>query len=267
MNFYKETKTFPNEKIQCQCGTVFEWEPPTMLETKDELNQWRPERCDPCQKIAAAEEEANRLAREEAKRLEDVKAKITAMIPPRFLATDIDHESFNRKAWDKIRNWRPTAEKPWLGLIGDTGESKTRFSYLIAETIAMEIAARYRGASFIFTTSQGIKDSIMQQFSKDTGPRDIWDRSSQDKARWRLESMRTCDLLMIDDLGKARATPAVAEELFSIINHRHDHNRPMIWTANSTPEELASHMPPDMGAPFAGRLVELSKLYSFKSPS
>lgn len=264
MSNFTESSKFPTERIQCQCGSTFDWQPDPLIETQDRLDRWRPEKCDPCQKIADDEAEANRLAHERDQQMAATKAKITAMIPPRFQATDIGHPTFNRKAWDKIRDWRPTSEKPWLGLLGATGGGKSRIGYLLAESIAMEIAAKSRRASFIFTTSQAIKDTVMAQFTKDTGPRDLWDRSSQDKARWRLESMRKCDLLLIDDLGKARPTPAVAEELFAIVNHRHDHNLPLIWSANSSPEAIASHLPEDMAAPFAGRLIELSKIYSFQ---
>ena len=39
----------------------------------------------------------------------------------------------------------------------------------------------------------------------------------------------------------------------------------MIWTANSTPEEIASCMSEDMAAPFAGRLNDSSRIVRFKA--
>ena len=259
------------EKITCRdCGITFEWED-TLADLGSDSHLFRPESCPECEDAASAAARAaheaavaEENARLERKRLEGVLAKIRANVPPRFQATDINHPSFRLKAWQTIKNWRPSAETPWLGLIGSTGACKSRMGYLLAEIIGMEIAASQKSMRAICISSPELKDTVMAQFSKSSGHRDQWDYNPADEARANIAATRECDLLFIDDLGKARPSPAYAEELFAIVNYRYDRNLPMLWTANSPPEEITAGLPPDMAAPLAGRLIECSKLYSFK---
>ena len=134
---------------------------------------------------------------------------------------------------------------------------------MVAETIIKEMAATST-PSFMFETSNEIKEAVMAKFSKSGAARDLWDDPPANSARAYIKKLHDCDLLLIDDLGKARMTPAVAEEMFGLINSRHDYNRPLIWSANSTPEQIAASLPEDMAGPFAGRLHECSTIYQLK---
>lgn len=73
---------------------------------------------------------------------------------------------------------------------------------------------------------------------------------------------------MIDDIGKGKLTPAVASELHALLSHRHDHLMHTVWTSNSPPEVIAARFPielvEDMAGAFAGRLIEMSTIFTFK---
>jgi len=194
------------------------------------------------------------------KTLEEIKAdaarRALDAIPRLFQLTDPSHAGFNKSAWDAVSAWRPAAEKPWLGLIGPTGKSKSRIAYLYAaEELARitDVRSRY---SIRFTTSYDIAETVMRLHSSCF--------EEKREARKALDRLRGADILLIDDLGKGRPTPAVAAELFALIDHRYSNVCRTIWTANGKPEELAAGMPDDMAGPFAGRLNECSKIFAFK---
>lgn len=189
-------------------------------------------------------------------------AMIREKVPPRFLTTDLEHPKFRAKAWEKIKLWRPTTHKPWLGLISPSGFCKSRMIYMLGEIIAVEMAMEKDHVTAEFMTAQEIKEIAMQQFSGNPVHRDIWDNSPADAARERLASIRKCSILIIDDMSKARLTPAAAEEFFAVIDYRHSHNRTTLWTSNSTPMQIAACLPEDMAAPFAGRLIDCSEIYT-----
>jgi chromosomal replication initiation ATPase DnaA len=197
-------------------------------------------------------EQARKL---EAKRQELIR-EIEAATPPRFRQTDVRHPGFNLAAWQKIQAWTPTDEKPWCGLMGATGACKTRMGYLIAGKYLLDRFTAIGHTNFAFVQSTDISEAIMRSFS-DT-PLD------KHEARAYLDGLRKCDLLLIDDLGKGRLTPAPAAEIFALIDHRHAHNMATIWTSNSTPQQIAATLPEDLGGPLAGRLNECSKIFSLK---
>lgn len=263
------------ETINCQdCGKSFVWQ--TELEPGEPFYScFRPKRCETC---ASAEDERIRLVNLEkeqaqlAARVASFMDGVQCMIPPLFQKTDVTNPRFNAAAWQKIQAWRSTDEKPWLGMIGPTGTSKSRMAYLLARDIARDIAERhfteigtdtYHKPRVIFATSYEIGDAALAQYSnKQHEIRPIFggDRSPAQKARDFLDRLHTADLLLIDDVGKGRLTPAVCAEFFAVIDHRHVNLLPTIWTANSTPGEIASSMSSDIGPPFAGRLHDSSRI-------
>lgn len=50
--------------------------------------------------------------------------------------------------------------------------------------------------------------------------------------------MLDADLIVLDDLGAEKVTEFVAQELFTIINHRINRMLPMIVSTNLTPAEI-----------------------------
>lgn len=262
-----EITTTTTESIKCPCGETFKWEPSAwMIAEGADLDYWRPTSCPSCIEREDQEQEAACKAEEIRERIEKAvnhaRSEAPEAIPRLFRKTDTAHEKFNLPAWNKINDHVLTTEKPWLGLIGETGFSKTRIACLIfieeAERCARSKAENIRSerATFIFTTGYRICElaSLVQTGSFD----------QKETARAELERITNCDLLVIDDLGKGKVNDAVSASLFALLDHRYAEVLRTIWTANSTPEQIASAMPTDMAAPFAGRLNDHSRIVRLK---
>ena len=261
------------ETITCPCGSSFQWTNPGDDAWTRKL-ACAPDLCPKCQADADAEADARREARHKAEQEEKRAAQLTAMreklasaTPARFRGTNIGHPAFNKEAWRKLKDWHPTDEKPWLGMIGETGTCKSRIAHLIAAAYVESITEPdRRPITFVFTTAFDIGTNVLEQYEKrQDETRSLHDdRTPAQRAKDWLKRLRTTDLLFIDDLGKGRMTPAVASEFFDVIDHRHKENMPVIWTANSTPEVIAANMTLDMAAPFAGRLNDCSRIIRFQ---
>jgi hypothetical protein len=271
----KTTTTTTIENLTCECGTHFQWD-----HAGDDWNlrHCRPKHCEPCQVLVDAENERiheETLERAAAKKLaeaqESTAQRILEWTPPRYQRTDINHPAFNGALWRKAKSWKPTDDVPFLGLIGDSGACKTRIAFMLFRDIALGLVNSYETTNgsiyiprFCAMTSPDFAQLVGKQFLNHSGPRGSWDADPKQEARRQLDKLRDCDVLLLDDLGKAKNTPSVAAELFAIIDHRHNHDLATIWTANSTPEEIVNGMSEDMAGPLAGRLIECSKIFTFK---
>jgi DNA replication protein DnaC len=250
------------ERIKCNCGTVFRWDPE---EEDDALRQvFKPSICKPCA-ARIAEERAAREAIEATQREEDLKkriarnkvdiaSKINNATPELFRTTDACHPKFNAAAWAKIGSHKLTERTPWLGLVGMAGRCKTRIAYLYAAN-ELERLTNSSIPSFAFVASYEIGDAVARQY--------VGNFEEKAKTRDYLYKLRVVDVLLIDDLGKGSLTPAVASELFALLNHRYSHVLRTIWSSNSSPEVIAAGLPEDMAGSFAGRILESSKIFTF----
>ncbi|MEI6177998.1 MAG: hypothetical protein WCS43_13990 [Verrucomicrobiota bacterium] len=267
-----ETTTSTIERITCPCGTVFEWD-----NTASHLlgGKWadifRPKHCETCQDAIDRKNEKENRERSEREAAEKITAsiqrlndKLAGRTPARYRDTDIQHAGFNRKLWNRVKVWRPTSEIPWLGLVGESGASKTRIQYLLLREIMIESidGKGHSPLSFEIATAYELSEAVRNQYSKrrPEGHSFNDDSTEGERSRAYLDRMATAGILLLDDLGKAKNTPAVASELFAIIDRRHAENLPMVWTANSPPEQIVSGMSPDMAGPLAGRLIECSTI-------
>lgn len=267
------TNTTIIERLTCSCGKPFEWE------HNHSDRKWadllRPTDCpECCQKLEEDNHRQRQLHEQEVATealqtaLETTKAKLCDMTPPRYQLTDVKHPAFNRELWRQVKDWKPSDELPFLGLVGESGACKTRIGFALFKRLVIGQVKPREGDShpvrimvptFMALTSTGLARLVGAQFAT-TGHRDLWDNDARGDARANLDRIRVADFVLLDDLGKAKNTPAVAAELFAIIDHRHAHNLPTIWTANSTPEEIVQGMSADMAGPLAGRLIECSNL-------
>ena len=100
-----------------------------------------------------------------------------------------------------------------------------------------------------FVAAYDFAEAVQFRFDDETG-----------EARRLIQDCRNSDWLILDDIGKARATPAVVAAIFALLDHRHAHNLVTIWTSNSTPEEFCDGMPADTAGPMVRRLKETSTL-------
>ncbi|MGC4017653.1 MAG: ATP-binding protein [Luteolibacter sp.] len=175
-----------------------------------------------------------------------------AVIPERYRMSDVTHPTFNVRLWTGLQSWQPTKDKPWLGIIGGTGMCKTRCATLLLDAAILAGTSRHPA----FLTSYQLTRATQNQFSENKG--------EAAAAREQLASTRESDWLVLDDLGKARHTPAVAAALFAILDDRHARNAVTLWTANSTPGEFTRDMSPDIAGPICGRLLECSEVFRLR---
>lgn len=141
--------------------------------------------------------------------------KIDRTTPARYQNTDTTHPSFNGRLWARVNQWRPTAQIPWLGLVGPSGTSKSRCSFLLLRELVMESVTHtgdsIDSASFAITSAYTISQAVADQY-RDSVTR--WGDSPQDY----LDELATVKILVLDDMGKARNTPSYTSEIFSILD-------------------------------------------------
>lgn len=204
--------------------------------------------CEPCT--------ANVIKKNHLEALAKVQEMVSNKTPLRFQSTDTNHEDFNRRLWERVQTWRPAASRPWIGLIGATGKCKTRCAYLLFKDLAAYVTkpcsdpwSRPKIPSVQSVTAYEFAEAVTGKFGNESN-----------ECKTTLKRLRNADLLLLDDIGKQRNTPALSSELFAILDHRHAENLTTIWTANSTPEAFLSDMDSDMSEPLAGRIRESSTI-------
>ena len=69
--------------------------------------------------------------------------------------------------------------------------------------------------------------------------RSTFNQGNQEQEADILRSLRSCNLLVLDDLGTEKVSDWVAETLFVIIDNRYQDMKPVIVTTNCSPKELA----------------------------
>ncbi|MEL7087051.1 MAG: ATP-binding protein [Planctomycetota bacterium] len=75
-----------------------------------------------------------------------------------------------------------------------------------------------------------------------------------DSAGTMIETATYCDLLVLDDLGKARATPGWTSELYAMVNDRIENNRPTLITTNLNSATLIAHWGDTYGEALVSRI-------------
>jgi DNA replication protein DnaC len=111
-----------------------------------------------------------------------------------------------------------------------------------------------KGKSVYFLKATDISKYAASQFSNE--------KEMQSEAHRAIRSAHTCQLLLIDDIGKGRLSPAAEELLYDILDKRSEKQLPIIWTANSTAEQLHDMMSADRGDAIMRRLGEFTKVIS-----
>jgi hypothetical protein len=224
------------------------------------------ERIDERQRVMLAEA-AIREAEKMERRLSEVREKIADSTPKRFQATDTDDQRFNSALWEQVTKWMPTAEKPWLGLVGEAGGCKTRCAYLRLRQLGEEWTRQHGNTPKIaVVTGPDFKRYALDRFSKEKVQSTGWMATGttpvSEIASASLREIKNADVLLFDELGeKIKPTPAVIEELFALIDYRHSENMVTLWTCNSSPEDFCGGWPPEFAGPIAGRIVESSTIF------
>ena len=116
------------------------------------------------------------------------------------------------------------AEKPrgWLMITGPYGCGKTHLAAAIGNFRAAE------GDEPIFIVVPDLLDHLRSTFSP----------SSVVSYDHLFEQIRSCRLLILDDLGTQTSTPWAKEKLFQLLNYRYEAKLPTVITTSAKPDEI-----------------------------
>lgn len=169
-----------------------------------------------CEGALAHEE---KLKRDEERRAEQELQNrfLRAGVKKRFLGAAIDRPELARY----INSFN---DDPSIGLY-ITGPSRAGKSHSASALAKAFVAAGY---TTVLTTSIAMLDSVKASFDGD--------------AKAGVSRFASCDVLIIDDLGKENANSWVMTTLFQIVNDRYEAMRPTIVTTQYSPEELCRRM-------------------------
>lgn len=189
-----------------------------------------------------AKEEKEQIENEKRKRIEeDRKIWIKENIPP-YYQSDLDRNAdLDWASVDKALKW----SKQSMVLKGETRRGKTRSLY--------EIAKKNAYAKPYIVTAERLARILGSCLSQSA--------SMHEKT---IKQICRQKLLCIDDLGKESVTHRTQADLFEIINHRLEQNKPTIITTNFDSEGLARRFTDqDLAIPLIARIGEF-KVIQFK---
>ena len=116
-----------------------------------------------------------------------------------------------------LNDARDFAEQPekWLYLHGPTGVGKTHIAVAIANVQSE------KGRAITFWSVPDLLDNLRHSYS-----------TPNESSFYSLfESVRNCELLILDDFGAQQMTEWALEKLYQIISHRHDRMLPTVITS------------------------------------
>ena len=194
--------------------------------------------CDECQR--KVEEEEKRRQQEEKRQQEN--SILGEQIPPLYRKTD-------RSRMDpkllRIVDGFDLNSGQGLFISGDFGTQKTRACALLLE--------RYCRVDYPIRMIQStvLAKHVVEQFSDD--------EQTREKAQKTLLSCQRVYALLIDDLGKERATERFEIELFSLVEFRTSTLRPTLYTSNLKLADLLHKFSPENGGGIVRRITEFSQ--------
>lgn len=181
------------------------------------------------------------LAESEAVRLAEWKR----ICPDEFFEFDEKKISrqFNRKASDAAFQWE--YQPKGVLLIGATGRGKSctawrvgRREYLAGHSVA------------VLDSQAGLS------YAK------LFNRSAKDAADW-IQRKIDADILIADDLFKAKVSDSLGMSIFTVFDQRTSCGRPIICTLNESPASLRERFGEDRGPAIFRRLHEYCECIAF----
>lgn len=124
---------------------------------------------------------------------------------------------------------------------GGVGSGKTHIAYAVARKWN-EVTGR---APHFWNTTE-----LMQEIKDD------FDRDAYSKKHTLENLMTTESLIVLDDIGVEKVSDWVLERFYLLVNRRYNEMRPIIFTSNYTPADLADKI----GERTVSRIVELCEV-------
>lgn len=171
--------------------------------------------------------------------------RIAAFVPPRYTEAVADNGDVQRWVQDVVstavhgqRGAVPSVRRgPSMLLLGPTGVGKTYQAYGALHALAVSGVQ----CSWIFTTAADLYARLRPRQGADT----------------EIEFHRYADspLLVLDDLGAAKASEWIEEINYRLINHRYEHLLPTLITSNVPASDLGAQL----GERVKSRLTEMAE--------
>lgn len=152
----------------------------------------------------------------------------SAKIPKRYMGKSLDNfdQTWQPKAFKVaegyLRGWNSLAHAGrGLIFVGGVGTGKTHLAF----AILLELLNR--GIRGMAATVPDLMDDLRPKHGE-----------TSDRQMKQIETLKTIDLLLLDDLGAQRNTEWVTERLFIILNARYNNMLPTVITSNEKLEDL-----------------------------
>lgn len=130
---------------------------------------------------------------------------------------------------------------------GEPGNGKTHLAAAVHNHLTEQ------GKVVVFISMPELLNKIKATFNEDN-------KETEEQI---LKALRICDLLIIDDLGAEKTSEWVQEKLFTIIDTRYKHQKPVMATSNIRPAELIDKI----GKRVYDRFLELTQPIENKATS
>ena len=139
-----------------------------------------------------------------------------------------------------VNQWDMTRKN--FALLGKSGGGKTMAAIHIIKKFY------FQGLDADMVSEMKFSQLLIKKYSND--PRDA------DESRIRLQDLKECDLLLLDDLGKAKRTEAFEQGLYDLLEHRTSWQLKTIWTSNLLEKDLHNMTSKDNRDAIARRLTD-----------
>jgi DNA replication protein DnaC len=158
------------------------------------------------------------------------KRRLDSKIPRRFQGASFDRApvtDMSPAVVNEVRRYVSKlddniAEGKGLWLMGDVGTGKTTLAMVVCQ------AAIERGHSVAIYSLPRLLSALRATFNDD----------AQTSYLEMIDALTAVDLLHIDDVGAAKETEWVLEQLYTIVNSRYEEEKAISLTTNLSPEEL-----------------------------
>ena len=190
--------------------------------------------CPTCKPIREQQEKDMTAIRQEQARLEE----FDRVCPPLYRESDPLKLPCHPDIVKLVLGWTYGAKG--LVLHGATGKGKTRLAYLLVKRLVLE------GRTVSAFDPLSFAHRVGETFGEYQGERFIRDQ-------------QRVDVLMLDDLGKAKLTERAEAELFGLVEHRIANLKPLIVTTNFVGAKLSDKLSEDRATPLVRRLREFNE--------
>lgn len=190
--------------------------------------------CPTCKPIREEQERDVAAIRQERARLDEFER----ICPPLYRDTDPLKLPCNPEVTKLVLGW--VYGPKGLVLYGATGRGKTRLAYMLVRRLVLD------GRSVSAFDPLSFAHRVGETFGEYQGERFIRDQ-------------QRVDVLMLDDLGKAKLTERAEAELFGLVEHRIANLKPLIVTSNFVGDKLSDKLSEDRATPLVRRLREFNE--------